>query len=171
MATIVVITSNSPYEQWLVGRLVVFVMWQWWRPTLLVGGWGLLLAGHCCVRTEPITALQAAARSLSARLVCCLVGGVVIRMLNPNNEEKHVVSKRKNKGTLNTYPRGPKQHLEIVTGNPWIFFRYPYPHPSKPLPLVEGTGLQQVRVWVPGGWEGTHTHKGNAHGSAVHRRH
>jgi hypothetical protein len=42
VATIIISTSNSPYEQWLVGRLVVFVMWQWWRPTLLVGGWGLL---------------------------------------------------------------------------------------------------------------------------------
>jgi hypothetical protein len=66
-------------------------------------------------------------------------------------------------------PRPPFR-LEIVTGNPRVFFRYPYPHLSKPLPLVEGTGLRQVRVRVPGGWEGTHTRKGNAHGSAVHRR-
>jgi hypothetical protein len=43
MATIIISTSNSPYEQWLVGRLVVFVTWQWWWwLTLLVGGWGLL---------------------------------------------------------------------------------------------------------------------------------
>jgi hypothetical protein len=42
VATIIISTSNSSYEQWLVGRMVVLVTWQWWRPTLLVGGLGLL---------------------------------------------------------------------------------------------------------------------------------
>jgi uncharacterized membrane protein len=31
-----------PYEQWLIGRLVVLVTWQWWQQMLLLGPWGLL---------------------------------------------------------------------------------------------------------------------------------
>jgi hypothetical protein len=37
---IIVSTSNSPYEQWLIGRLMVPVMWQWWWQMLVL--WGLL---------------------------------------------------------------------------------------------------------------------------------
>jgi len=42
MAIIIISTSNSPYKQWLVDRLVVLVMWQWWQQMLAWLLWGLL---------------------------------------------------------------------------------------------------------------------------------
>jgi hypothetical protein len=42
MAIIIISTSNSPYEQWLIDGLVVLVMWQWWQQTLVWLLWGLL---------------------------------------------------------------------------------------------------------------------------------
>ena len=42
MAIIIVSTSNSPYEQWLIDGLVVLVMWQWWWQMLAWLLWGLL---------------------------------------------------------------------------------------------------------------------------------
>jgi len=73
MAIIVISTSNSPYEQWLVDGLVVLVTWQWWWQTLAWLLWGLLEVVVCQVRTEPIAALQAAACSGSMGLGCVVL--------------------------------------------------------------------------------------------------
>ena len=54
VAIIIVSTSNSPYEQRLVGRLVVVCDMA--AAEIVVGG-RVVVAGHCCVRTEPVAAL------------------------------------------------------------------------------------------------------------------
>jgi hypothetical protein len=42
------------------------------------------------------------------------------------------------------WPQSGYKHYEqlgIITGNPGVFQGYPYPNPSKPVPLGWGTGL------------------------------
>jgi len=38
--------------------------------------------------------------------------------------------------------------LGNVTGNPGVFQGNPYPYPSKPVPVVAGTGFDGYGLWV-----------------------